>query len=108
MVYIVNLLGGLILLFLGLITRFLKASWLVAGYNTASKEEKAKYDEEKLTRYVGNLLIILSIVLLLGGLLMAIFISQEFMILSISWVLFFILSIVGLIYVNTGNKIKKV
>lgn len=27
-----------------------KGKWLIAGYNTASKEEKQKYDEKKLCR----------------------------------------------------------
>ena len=30
-----------------------KGSWLIAGYNTASKEEKEKYDQEKLCRVMG-------------------------------------------------------
>lgn len=32
---------------------FGKGSWLIAGYNTASKKEKEKYDEKKLCRAVG-------------------------------------------------------
>lgn len=28
-------------------------SWLISGYNTASKEEKAKYNEKKLCRTMG-------------------------------------------------------
>ena len=36
-----------IFLFLG------KGSWLIAGYNTASAEEKAKYNEKKLSKAVG-------------------------------------------------------
>lgn len=30
-----------------------KGSWLIAGYNTASKEEKEKFDERKLCLVVG-------------------------------------------------------
>lgn len=30
-----------------------KGSWLIAGYNTASKKEKEKYDQEKLCRVMG-------------------------------------------------------
>ena len=30
-----------------------KGSWLIAGYNTASKKEKEKYDQQKLCRVVG-------------------------------------------------------
>ena len=28
-------------------------SWVISGYNTASKEEKEKYDEKKLCRTMG-------------------------------------------------------
>ena len=30
-----------------------RGSWLIAGYNTASREEKEKYDEKKLCRSTG-------------------------------------------------------
>lgn len=33
-----------------------KGSFLIAGYNTASKAEKEKIDEKKLCRYVGKLM----------------------------------------------------
>ena len=29
-------------------------SWFISGYNTASNEEKEKYDEKKLCRTMGN------------------------------------------------------
>lgn len=32
-----------------------KGSWLIAGYNTASQNERDKYDEKKLCRAVGLL-----------------------------------------------------
>ncbi len=32
-----------------------KGSWLIAGYNTASQEERDKYNEKKLCRAVGIL-----------------------------------------------------
>lgn len=37
---------------------------LIAGYNTASKEEKAKYDEKKLCRTVGIGMAIISVLIL--------------------------------------------
>ena len=52
--------GLLILLILALVflvmSIFLfmgKGSWLIAGYNTASLEERRKYDEKKLCRVTG-------------------------------------------------------
>lgn len=32
-----------------------KGKWLIAGYNTMTKEEQRKYDEKKLCRAVGSL-----------------------------------------------------
>ena len=45
-----------------------KGSSLIAGYNTASKEEKAKYDEKKLCRTVGIGMAIISVLILVMGL----------------------------------------
>jgi hypothetical protein len=106
MIGISNFLGGFLVLIFGLIIRFLKVSWLIAGFNTASKEEKAKYDEEKLTGFVGDMMIISSAILIIGGLL-AIFISKPFVVMSISWALFMIIIVGGVIYMNTGNRFKK-
>lgn len=39
-------------------------SWLISGYNTASKEEKAKYNEKKLCRTMGIGMSIIAILLL--------------------------------------------
>ena len=46
-----------IYLFLG------KGSWLIAGYNTASAEEKSKYDEKKLCKVTGVTILIVSLML---------------------------------------------
>ena len=42
-------------------------SWLISGYNTASKEEKAKYNEKKLCRTMGIGMSIIAILLLIMG-----------------------------------------
>ena len=43
-------------------------SWFISGYNTASKEEKEKYDEKKLCRTMGIGMSIISILILIMGL----------------------------------------
>ena len=43
-------------------------SWFISGYNTASKEEKKKYDEKKLCRTMGVGMSIISIFILIMGL----------------------------------------
>ena len=41
-----------------------RGSWLIAGYNTASKEEKAKYDEKKLCRINGIGILVIAVLIL--------------------------------------------
>ena len=43
-------------------------SWVISGYNIASKEEKEKYDEKKLCRTMGIGMSIISILILIMGL----------------------------------------
>lgn len=43
-------------------------SWFISGYNTASKEEKAKYNEKKLCRTVGIGMSVIAILILTMGL----------------------------------------
>lgn len=53
---------GMIALFLvlGLIFSQGKGAFLIAGYNTASKAEKAKYDEKALCRFMGKIMFALA------------------------------------------------
>lgn len=44
-------------------------SWLISGYNTASKKEKAKYDEKKLCRTTGIGMGIITILIFITSLL---------------------------------------
>ena len=40
-----------------------KGKWLIAGYNTLSKEEQKKYDEKKLCKAMGSLCVVCCIML---------------------------------------------
>ena len=40
-----------------------KGSWLIAGYNTATEEEKERYDKKRLCRVVGGGMAIITAVL---------------------------------------------
>lgn len=44
-------------------------SWVISGYNTASKAEKEKYDEKKLCRTMGIGMSIIAILALIMGVL---------------------------------------
>lgn len=94
---------GLFIL-LGIIFRSGKGASLIAGYNTASAREKAKYDEKKLCKGVSNLMFALTACWLV------IASSEIFKMMDLYWVglaLFLIVIIAGLIYMNTGNRYKK-
>lgn len=41
-------------LFLAIVFFFGKGSWLIAGYNTASEEEKSRYDVKKLCKVLSG------------------------------------------------------
>ena len=41
-----------------------RGSWLIAGYNTASKEKKEQYDEKKLCRIMGAGLGVITLIIL--------------------------------------------
>ena len=43
-------------------------SWLISGYNTASKEEKAKYNEKKLCKTTGFGMAVITVLILVMGL----------------------------------------
>ncbi len=43
-------------------------SWFISGYNTASKEEKEKYDEKKLCRTMGIGMSVIALLILIMGL----------------------------------------
>ena len=46
-----------------------RGSWFISGYNTATKEEKEKYDEKKLCRTMGIGMSIIAILALIMGVL---------------------------------------
>ena len=100
------LIGALVLICAWLI-KYRKVTWLIAGYNTASKKSKESYDIEKLTRYVGNFLFILAAIFLLmafAGILLSDYIE---IISRVGYGVLAISSVWGLIYLNTKNKVKK-
>jgi len=104
--WIINLFTGLFVFFLGLIIRIFKMSYLIAGYNTASKEKKEKYNEEKVIKYVSNLLMFSSAVLIIVGLLSMLVNALEDTIFIGSWIFFTILIIGGVVYFYISGYAK--
>lgn len=50
-----------VLVLLGFLFRSGKGAFLIAGYNTMSPAEKAKYDEKKLCKVMGNFTFMLAL-----------------------------------------------
>lgn len=101
---IVPLIIGLLLLVLGYLIKYKKWSWMIAGYNTSSKEEKEKYDELALCSFIGSFLFLLACILFVGAL--GSYLGAYWLI-SFSWFLFTVIIIMGVVYMNTGNRFKK-
>ena len=77
-----------------------KGSFLIAGYNTASKEQKKLYDEKKLCRTMGVFL------LFVGGIILAIALADTLWFAVLSGAVICAAVIVLLIYANIGCKRK--
>ena len=58
-----------VLLLLAVVIAFGKGDFLISGYNTASKEKKAKYNIRRLRLLVSSLLVLITIGLVVAALL---------------------------------------
>ncbi|MCW6109315.1 DUF3784 domain-containing protein [Clostridium sporogenes] len=102
MIGVVFIIGLFILL--GIILSMGKGSFLIAGFNTMSKEEKEEYDVGFLCKFMGKVMFIIAFCIILFLL------SEIFKIKAIFYIgliLFFVVVIFTLIYTNTGNRFKK-
>ena len=81
-----------------------KGGWLIAGYNRLSKEEKEKFDEPALCKFMGKIMFTIAFVLLLQV------ISN---LLGYKWFpgifgfVVFVMAIYALIQVNTRKRFRK-
>jgi len=69
--WICFIIGGLVIA-MGIVLLTGRGAFLVAGYNTASKAEKAKYDEKKLCRNVGKIVLPAGVLTIALGVVIAI------------------------------------
>ena len=89
---------------LGIVFLSGKGSFLIAGYNTASAAERAKYDEKALCKAMGWLMFGLAITWLIIAFN---FLFESMTFLWVGLILFFVVAIVGVIYINVSKKIKR-
>ena len=97
---IILIIVAAILVIMGIIILIGKGDNLIAGYNTASKEERAQYNIKRLRGLIGSLMIALApMMLLLNG--------EDTMAATWSFVaLVFVMCIVVVILANTWAKKK--
>lgn len=81
-----------------------KGSFLIAGYNMMSKEEKDKYDKLALSKFMGKVMFFFAFSMSFWALGEAL---ESNILFSIGLVLFFGIILFTLIYTNTGNRFKK-
>ena len=81
-----------------------KGAFMIAGFNTMSREEKAKYNEKALARFVGLMMIATAVCMALVPIGWS---------LEIDWlgycgiILMIIIPIGGVVYVNTGGRFRE-
>ena len=89
---------------LGIIFGLGKGANLIAGYNTATHEEKAKTDEKKLLKAMSVFMFVLAGCFLVSAL------SQVLHVKSLIWIgqaLFVVALSAGLIYLNKGDRFRR-
>ena len=104
MLLIIHFLIIAVLAVLGLVFRKGKGTFLIAGYNTASKAAKEKIDEKKLCRYMSRLMFVLAGCWLIIA---ACEIFGKIWLLWLGLAMFLISVLIGIIYMNTGGRISK-
>lgn len=57
---------AIIFIVCGILIKYLKMYFLIAGYNTMSKEKQARYDIKGIAAMMGNTLFVMAFVLILG------------------------------------------
>lgn len=98
----IAMMAGFIIL--GVILSMGKCSFLIAGYNAMSKEQKKQYDERALCRFMGKIMYCLAFSMLLW---LISIILQNSVLLSIS--LCFLVSTLAFaaIYASTSSRFRK-
>ena len=105
--HIINTAVTVLLLLIGVFIKYKKVTWLISGYNTSSKEKKEKYDIDKLYRYMGNFVMLLAACWGIMTIFGFIFKQHIAMIMIIGTVVFTVLIVGGVIFLNTNNRVMK-
>ena len=104
---IANLIGGILILIIGLVIQTGKANFLIAGYNTMSKEEQEKWDSKAMSKFTGWILLVVPAIILLVACIPIYFNFIPNISLIVSWIAFTSIIIAGAIYMNVSSRFKK-
>jgi preprotein translocase subunit SecG len=104
MLLALHLIVVLLFVILGLVFRSGRGAFLIAGYNTASKEKREETDEKKLCSFMSRLMDVLAGSWLIVA---ASEIVQWMPLLWIGMVLFLLATVCGVIYANTGDRFRR-
>ena len=101
---VVNLIVIAFFVLMGVLFARGKGLDLIAGYNTLSAREKEKYDKEKLCKAMSRMMFLLAGTWAVAA--AGVYIRSN----ALCWAgiaLFLVVIIGGVIYMNTGNRLKK-
>lgn len=96
-----------VLFLMGALIKYKKVTWLISGYNTAPREEKEKYDIDRLCRYTGNFIFILAAIWVVIALLFFALPGQSEPIIWTGLSVMAAAITIGIIFLNTGGRVKK-
>ncbi|WP_119058545.1 DUF3784 domain-containing protein [Candidatus Ornithobacterium hominis] len=94
--------AAIIFIVLGILIKYGKMYWLVAGYNTMPKEEKEKYNIKGIANLFGNVMFGMAIIIILGYLIAKLTENQ-----SIQNYAFWTSMIIGITYLLIKSNSKK-
>ena len=94
-------------LIVGLIFRTGRAAPFVSGFASLPSSERKKWDESKLSKFVGNILISVSVLYILAYFVSSVFPSVRACIFEYSNTLAVVIGMAGVVFVNVSKRYKK-
>ena len=102
-----NLICGVLCLIIGLVVQTGKANFLIAGFNTMSEKEQAKWDMEAVSKFLGRVLLIIPSLILLIACIPVLLDIFPYVAMAASWIIFTLILVGGVIYVNLNPRFKR-
>lgn len=100
----VNFIIAFVLIILGVVLYLGKGAFLIAGYNTMSKEKKSEIDEKALGEFIGKAMLLLAFSYVLQGISS---ITRKPILGTVGWIIFTMTILFIIIYANTKNRFMK-